>query len=116
MRSFFSDDGIVQLRELNKTSYVIPSAVEGPRKCGERHSSRRGPSTSLRMTAFFVLRAVREKRARFQLLLISRYIRAVTRFVPGCSVSIRICFRNQRSSIFCADTTSKRFASCPFES
>ena len=31
-------------------SYVIPSAVEGRHKCGIRHPSRRGPSTSLRMT------------------------------------------------------------------
>src|SRR5438477_8073664 len=31
-------------------SYVIPSEVEGPPKCGTRHPSRRGPSTALRMT------------------------------------------------------------------
>src|SRR6187431_1728915 len=33
-------------------SYVIPTEVEGPLNCGTRHSSGRGPSTSLRMTIF----------------------------------------------------------------
>src|SRR6185503_13720864 len=31
-------------------SYVIPSEVEGPLRCGRRHTSRRDPSTSLGMT------------------------------------------------------------------
>jgi hypothetical protein len=34
------------------SSHVIPSEVEEPLKCGERHPSRRGPSTALRMTPF----------------------------------------------------------------
>jgi len=37
---------------VQKHSYVIPSEVEGPLKCGTRHPSRRGPSTTLRMTPF----------------------------------------------------------------
>jgi hypothetical protein len=40
--------------------------------------------------------------------LISRYVRDCTRLVPGCNSSMRICFKNQRPSIFCAETTSKR--------
>ena len=36
-------------------SYVIPSEVEGPHKCGTRHASRRGPSTTLRMTTLGML-------------------------------------------------------------
>jgi hypothetical protein len=36
-------------------SYVIPSEVEGPRRCGTRHTSRRGPSTALRMTTLIPL-------------------------------------------------------------
>jgi hypothetical protein len=37
------------------SSYVIPNEVEEPLKCGERHASRRGPSTALRMTPFACL-------------------------------------------------------------
>jgi len=36
-------------------SYVIPSEVEGPHKCGIRHASRRDPSTALRMTTLWIL-------------------------------------------------------------
>src|SRR5205823_2837686 len=36
-------------------SYVIPSEVEGPPKCGKRHPSRRDPSTALRMTTLEML-------------------------------------------------------------
>jgi hypothetical protein len=39
----------------NQHSYVIPSEVEGPHKCGTRHPSRGGPSTALRMTSFLCL-------------------------------------------------------------
>ena len=49
-------------------------------------------------------------------LLISRYVRDCGLVVPGRNCSIRICFKNQRLSIFCADTTSNRFANCPFQS
>jgi len=31
-------------------SFVIPTEVEGPHKCGTRHASRRGSSTALGMT------------------------------------------------------------------
>src|SRR5438045_9439660 len=41
-------------------SYVIPSEVEGPPKCGTRHPSRRGPSTALRMTTLWRLSFVCE--------------------------------------------------------
>src|ERR1044072_1334437 len=49
-------------------------------------------------------------------LLISRYVRFFTLPVPGSLSSIRICFRNQRPSIFCPDTTSKYFESFAFQS
>jgi hypothetical protein len=46
----FADVCALHRHEHSKHSNVIPSEVEGPHKCGERNASRRGPSTSLRMT------------------------------------------------------------------
>ena len=37
-------------------SYVIPSEVEGPPNCGKRHTSKRDPSTALRMTPLWLWR------------------------------------------------------------
>ena len=55
----------------------------------------------------------REERALFLDLQIRARLHVVR---AGLHVSIRICFKNQRLSIFCAETTSNRFASWPFQS
>src|SRR5437763_5628648 len=47
--------GAIQALPHAKHSYVIPSEVEGPPKCGKRHPSRRDPSTALRMTTLRML-------------------------------------------------------------
>ena len=53
----------------SKHSYVIPSAVEGPLICRTRHPSRRGPSTTLRMTIFWCLVSCSRKQVSFNVVL-----------------------------------------------